>query len=100
MTVAVNSPRDRSTPATWCANAFDAPYGLTGRIGVRSSWGEVAGSPKISALLGCSTRTSRPRRSWSRRAASIRVSAAMPLTRVVSRGSSHERATELTPPRL
>ena len=49
---------------------------------------------------GCSTRTSRPRRSCRRRAASIRVSAATPLTRVVSSGSSQERATELSPPRL
>ena len=32
------------------AKAFAAPYGLTGRSGVSSSWGERSGRPKISAL--------------------------------------------------
>ena len=77
-----------------------APYGLTGRIGVASSWGLTLGSPNISALDACTNATGWPCRSCTARADSSSPTAPSPLTRAVRSGSDHDWATELIAARL
>ena len=73
---------------------------LTGRIGVRSSCGLVAGSPNTSALAAWTNATRLPVLSASRCAASNRPRAPTALTSAVSTRCAQLRATDDTPARL